>query len=170
MSKRAYDQIDHLQKPKLIETQNKLKGADGKPIKLYGKMNVPIIFGKDQIHQQILVCDIVSDGILEQDFLLSHATAIDFKNSLINTKSFQIKRGIGGEANASCRVLTTERKHIPGSSKASVNVKIENPNSLSCLALVTKNTDLSEPNVLVIEGIITTTSDIFTTHKANTGE
>ncbi|KAH3697523.1 hypothetical protein DPMN_085025 [Dreissena polymorpha] len=29
MSKRAYDQIDHLQKPKLIETQNKLKGADG---------------------------------------------------------------------------------------------------------------------------------------------
>ncbi|KAH3726136.1 hypothetical protein DPMN_051992 [Dreissena polymorpha] len=43
MSKRAYDQIDHLQKPKLIETQNKLKGADDKPIKLYCKMNVPII-------------------------------------------------------------------------------------------------------------------------------
>lgn len=133
-------------------------------------MNVPIIFGKDQIHQQILVCDIVSDGILGQDFLLSHATAINYKNSLINTKSFQIKCWIGGEANASCRVLTTERKHIPGSSKASVNVKIENPNSLSCLALVTKNTDLSEPNLLVIEGIITTTSDIFTIHVANTGE
>ncbi|KAH3741317.1 hypothetical protein DPMN_048040 [Dreissena polymorpha] len=29
MSKRAYDQIDHLRKPKLIETQNKLTGADG---------------------------------------------------------------------------------------------------------------------------------------------
>ncbi|KAH3868204.1 hypothetical protein DPMN_031344 [Dreissena polymorpha] len=64
MSKRAYDQIDHLQKPKLIETQNKLKGADSKPIKLYGKLNVSIIFGRDQIHQQILVCGIESDGIL----------------------------------------------------------------------------------------------------------
>ena len=160
MSKRVFDCIDTDPIKPLMKIDDKMLGANGHEIDIYGRTTLQLTFGDTTFQTSLIMCDIVPDGIIGQDFLLRHASRIDYKSLAIFTNQGRIKCWIGGEAEARSRVLTTDNVHIPPMSVKNVVVKIEKLQSFPELILVMSPEDsLKQNTVRIVEGIIETRDD-----------
>jgi len=170
MSKSAYIKIKEEKRPILERTENKLKGANGQDIKVNGKVQLKLCFDKtNNAHKTAIICDIDPDGTLRQDFLLTHATSIDYKRPTVNTKNFQIRCWIGGEAE--CRVTSREKMIIPAMTKASVKVSIENVENLSETGLLIADAHFeNNTNLRVVEGVLDPHKDTVNVILINASE
>jgi len=91
ISKHAYLSIDKEARPRLQKMENKMYGANGHEIEILGTLQTTMMLGDNAFDVCAIVCDIVPDGILGQDFLIAHATTIDYSSSMIHTSQKPIK-------------------------------------------------------------------------------
>ena len=68
MSKRVFHCIDTDPIKPLMNIDDKMLGANGHEIDIYGRT----------FHTSLIVCDIVPYGINGQDFLLRHASRVEY--------------------------------------------------------------------------------------------
>ncbi len=96
LSDRIYFSIPEHQRPRLNELTHMVKGANGADISVHGYTNIDLELGGSSFKQPIIVCDILPDGVLGQDFLLKFANKIDYKKLTIDTGVARIPCWIGG--------------------------------------------------------------------------
>lgn len=171
ISKRAYLSIDPESRPQLRKMENPMLGANGQPIEVLGQIPTTITLEDSDFEVCAIICDIVPDGILGQDFLLKHATSIDYSNSTIYTDINQIKCWVGGEAQTRCRVLTTCSTSLPPLSMMKVLVAVENFETLSDLALFCASKSfIQSKNTFPVEGILSLDGSEVSIWLMNTSE
>lgn len=136
-------------------------GANGQEIEMLGKVHISILLDGSSYDVTAIVCDIVPDGILGQDFLLEHATHIDYNNTTIHTHQKPINCWIGGQTQARCRVTTVCETRIPPSSVVRAPVEIEEVQSLSSLALLSATKSrIQNKSIRVIEGVLESNKEV----------
>lgn len=67
-----------------------MKDVKGSIITVYGTATMTFKLGSHEYAHKVIVCDIVPDGILGQDFMLHHVKSVDYQNYLIHTSHDQI--------------------------------------------------------------------------------
>ena len=171
LSKNVCDKLDKSNIPLMIPVGNKMLGANGQEIQIFGKTTLPLSFGKAIFYVDVIVCDIIPDGILGQDFLLKHASRIDYKSLNIITEQGSIKCWIGGEAEARSRVLTLDNVHIPPMSSMNVGVRLEESHNFPELALIMAPHEAKRnTRLLVAEGIVETKNPTLSVRLINPTE
>jgi hypothetical protein len=101
------------------------------------------------------VCDITTDGIIGQDFILKHTKWLDFDDlQLVFRPGERVQCYSSHEANRVCRVTVGEHTEIPSQSYAYVNVTIPESEQLPATGYIKNIKTMKDPNVQVIEGLI----------------
>ena len=65
--------------------RDKVRGANGGDIEVLGIADIPLELDGVCFFETAIVCGILPDGILGQDFMLKFASRIDYKKMLIET-------------------------------------------------------------------------------------
>lgn len=131
-----------------------VKGADGSRIKIYGREQFQIKLGEEEINHPVIVCDITTDGIVGQDFILKHAKRLDFDALQLVLRSGEcVQCYPKHEAHRVCRVTVSELIEIPPQSYAYVNVTIPESKQLPATAFI-ENLKPEYSKVQIIEGLI----------------
>lgn len=169
LSKRVFDRIEPSLRPELIATKHRLQGANGKDIMVLGRVRTTLMLGKGCFDVEAIVCDIIPDGILGQDFLLQHASKIDYDETTIYTDRANISCWIGKEI--SCNVMTVAKVIIPPMTLIRIPVRIENVENMEDLGLFCASLPLVHSKAAVgVEGIIQPRVDGLTVCMMNTSE
>lgn len=171
LSDRIYFSIPEHQRPRLNELTHMVKGANGADISVHGYTDIDLELGGSSFKQSIIVCDILPDGVLGQDFLLKFANKIDYKKLTIDTGVARIPCWIGGETEAISHVLLMNATVVPPLSSMLVTVELPNFDKLSGAALVTRSRNLvKSKNTIVVEGVIDATERTTTVRVINVGD
>ena len=171
LSYQIFEKIRETEKPYLSPVTNKILGANGQEIKVYGQATLEIMMGDVMYKQLTLVCDIMPDGILGQDFLLKHATGIDYRSICIYTPQTKIPCWIGGEAEGRCQIITKSNICIPPSSGIVSTVTIPNVQMLSkVVLLMTLPSIAKSKSTYLVEGITDLPGEDVEVHLINAGE
>lgn len=131
-----------------------LLDVNGKPLSLHGIFEHDLTLGPATYAMEFLVCSIEQDAILGQDFLLKYVDKIDYKRQLLTTRDADIHCWIGGEAKATCRVLSRDTVIIPGNSKMMIPVVIENAEHLGPLGYLERGDSSRQTPVFLTRGIL----------------
>lgn len=127
-----------------------------------------MLLGKHYYHQKFFICDISQDGILGQDYLLSHVKKIDYQQMVLHTgQCGEIKCWIGGKENMVCRVLVRETTTLPSNAGILVPISIPRAEHLTKLGLVEPCTE--NTCIYTVPGILDLQSDKFYINVLNTG-
>lgn len=169
LSNRIYSNMDPEVRPPLQKINNTMQGANGQEITVCGQIKTQLYLGNSSFDVNAIVCDIVPDGIIGQDFLLRYASNIDYSKAVIYTDRTQINCWIGGEAQAKCRVLMSGDVSVPPMSMIKVPVVIENKTTLSSLVLLCASQSLLRRSIAVVEGVLQIDSDTPSICLINTG-
>ena len=121
-----------------------LRTATGRPVKVYGKVEIHLRFGRLEFNHQVLVADIVDEAILVVDVMNTYGFIVDFKNNVLR---------IGGEE----VMLTTSEKSMDVINQMAVTVP---PNSENLIMVRTEvdtrcnQCSIFEPQVVSTPGIL----------------
>lgn len=127
-----------------------------------------MLLGKHTYHQTFFICDISQDGILGQDYLLSHVKKIDYQQMVLHTgQCGEIKCWIGGKEYIVCRVLVRETTTLPSNAGILVPISIPLAEHLTKLGLVEPCTE--NTGIYTVPGILDLQSDKFYINVLNTG-
>jgi hypothetical protein len=83
VSFRTYARIPEDQKPLLTEERAQYTGVDGRPLKILGRMDAPLTFGRVKVQQNLLVADVGGEVLLGMDFLMGHQCSLDLYDGSI---------------------------------------------------------------------------------------
>ena len=136
LSYKIYQDIPETNKPSLSQETFKMTDVKGTEVKVYGSARVKIKLGNTDYLHKMIICDIATDGILGQDFLLENVKRIDYEKYLLYTKHDEVTCWLGAKSSMICRVLVKEQVNIPANSSAWVPVAILNKEHLSSTILV----------------------------------
>ena len=146
------------QRPAIDILDQSVCNVNGSTMKVNGKAIVKLQIGNQTFNHPMIVCDMVPDGILGQDFLLSHVKMIDYENFVMKTGVEEIQCWTGGTQNRSmtCRVTVRTNTQVPPQTSIWLPVDIKNKGHMTSLMHV-QNCD-SVP-IHVVEGIISKEQD-----------
>lgn len=171
ISTRIFEAIQKDKQPKLIKIKEKVRGANGSDIQVSGIADIPLQLGGICFFQTVIVCNILPDGILGQDFMLKFASRIDYKKMLVETSMNTIPCWIGGEAESVSHVLLSDTITVPPMSSRLVSVQLPNADRLTDAGLITASKSLlRSKDTYLVEGVIATTSTLATAQVINVGE
>ena len=121
--------------------------------------------------QTAIVCGVLPDGILGQDFMLKFASRIDYKKMLIETSANTKPCWVGGESESVSNVVLQDTVKIPPWSCHHVTVDISKADILSDTGLLQSSGSLlKSKEVCLVEGIVDTSSRQATVQIVNIGE
>jgi hypothetical protein len=155
----VYQSMAAERRPTLKRQTHEVVDVNGSNLTVYGYTNVLLTIGNQEYEHSVIVCDIIPEGIIGQDFLLAYVNKIDFQRYIIHTAKDKIQCRVGVGANMVCRVLVGEKIEIPASSGAWVPVQIPNAQHLSENGLVQQSGRLGKQDITVSGGIIDTRRD-----------
>ncbi|MEW8542500.1 MAG: hypothetical protein AB2693_03115, partial [Candidatus Thiodiazotropha sp.] len=139
--------------------RDKVRGANGGDIEVLGLADIPLELGGVCFFQTAIVCSILPDGILGQDFMLKYASRIDYGKMLIETCVNTIPCRVGGESESVSRVILHDTLKMPPWSCRHVTVSIPQADSLSESGiLIPSSSLLKSKDVCLVEGIVHTSS------------
>ena len=76
-----------------------MQGVDANNITVFGSAEISISFGGSQMRHTVIVCDIIPEGILGQDFSLKHIKSWDLGVPSLTTRQYtKIRLEIGGDS------------------------------------------------------------------------
>ncbi|KAL3852496.1 hypothetical protein ACJMK2_016125, partial [Sinanodonta woodiana] len=157
LSHAVFQKIPFESRPALVVASQEVQGVNGQHLQVYRQVLLNILFGGVPYAQTAIVCDIMPEGILGQDFMLKFASKIDYKNLSIQTNYGDIQCWIGGEVAMSCRVVAKCAITIPANSYMWLPVIIPGIEHLSDIGLVESNRELFEKEQLyIVQGVIDT--------------
>ena len=166
LSYEEYCQLDSQHRPVLMPTDVTLMAVNKEEIKVYGVATFNLEIGNYNFLQRITVCEMGTDAILGQDFLLKNDCKLDFKRSQITIKDYTVPIHVGGEAENISPVFTTETISIPPLTSMFVEVQLPKQSKLNSIVMVE-----TAPNpykgVIVVPGIIDTTQEKTIIHVMN---
>lgn len=136
LSNKIYQSLDSASKDTLCHENIAMKDVKGSNINVQGTANVVFKLGNFEYRHPVIVCDILPDGILGQDFMLKHVKSVDYENYMLHTANDQINCWIGKKTSMVCRVLVESTVKIPPMSSMWVPVKIPSQEHLDSVALV----------------------------------
>jgi hypothetical protein len=135
----------------------KLKMLIAKILKTYGTAQKKILFCDKIVEHNVLVCDILPEGILGQYFLLKYVLKIDYRKLCLCLETMEIPCWIGGEAEMVCSVQARETIQIPPESHIFIPVNIPKIECLSRYGVLEPSVDLFETcEITLTPGIIDT--------------
>lgn len=108
LSKTLFDSLDPQQELSLRRDDRTLVDVNNHEITIYGLVEVPVKFDSLQFSISCVVCDILNEGILGQDFLMKYVQRLDLKKMTLCTSKGDIQCWLGGEACMVCRVTVKE--------------------------------------------------------------
>ena len=171
VSARVFQSIQPDKRPLLVKMTDKVRGANGGDIEVLGIADIQLKLGGVCFCQTAIVCDILPDGILGQDFMLRFASRIDYKKLQIETSVNTIPCWIGGEAESVSQVIIQETTKLPPWSCCNIMVNIPKADALSESGyLIPSIPLLQNKGVYLVEGIINTSSKPATIQLINFGE
>ena len=171
VSKRLFQSIAEQKRPQLVPMKDKVRGANGGDIEVLGIADLPLELGGVCFFQTAIVCSILPDGILGQDFMLKFASRIDYRKMLIETSVNSVPCWVGGETESVCSILVQDTVTIPAWSCHCVTVNIPKANTLADSGIVMPSRSLlKSKNVCLVEGIIDTSNRHATIQLINIGE
>ena len=153
ISNRVFKQIKPDQRPSVEELHHSVSDVNGSSMKVYGKTIVKLKVGKLTYNHPVIICDMIPDGILGQDFLLAHIQTIDYGQHIMKTSNDTIQCWTGGVGNKcmTCRITVREQVQVEPQSSTWVNVDISNKEHLSPIGHVQGNQSTS---LHLMEGIV----------------
>ena len=96
-------------KPTLKISNSVIKDVNGENLKVYGTVQIRINFEKETFEHSVIICDILPEGILGQDFVVvEECNQIDYCRLKLSTYTVDIPCWIGGEAEMVCYVQLNE--------------------------------------------------------------
>lgn len=169
LSKKAFDRLDI----KLLENMKlNIKSVNGSNIRVFGRIEFEIKFGKVNVKHPITVCDIDVDGIIGQDFILQHVRCWDMDTLKLKLRTGEcIECFTSGEAERICRVTVRERVELPPKSFKFVKVSIPGGECLAESGYVENDIDAESSKLVnIIEGIVDPRDDDVGVSILNTGD
>ena len=171
VSKKLFQSISKEKRPQLIPMRDKVRGANGGDIEVLGIADLPLELGGVCFFQTAIVCGILPDGILGQDFMLKFASRIDYRKMLIETSVNTIPCYVGGESEAVSNVVLQQTVKIPPWSCHNVTVDITKADVLSDTGILQHSSSLlKSKEVCLIEGIVETDGHQAVVQIVNIGE
>ena len=171
VSKELFQSRVKEKRPRLIPMRDKVRGANGGDIEVLGIADIPLELGGVCFFQTAIVCGILPDGILGQDFMLKSASRIDYKKMLIETSVNTIPCWVGGESESVSNVVLQDTVKIPPWSCHHVTVDISKADTLSDTGLLQSSGSLlKSKEVCIVEGIVDTSSRQATVQIVNIGD
>jgi len=147
-------------KPTLKISNSVIKDVNGENLKVYGTVQIKINFEKETFEHSVIICDILPEGILGQDFLLKNVTKIDYCKLKLSTYTVDIPCWIGGEAEMVCYIQSNETIVIPPDSKMFIPVNIPKCEHLSKFRVLEPSVEPFEGNdIAITPGVIDTQSN-----------
>jgi hypothetical protein len=171
LSMKMYNGLDVQTKPALMPWSTSIQGVDGLGLRTYGCAVMSIGLESKVYQQMTVVCDIASDGILGQNFLLKHVNKLDFQRQALSICDGEIQCWIGGEAAMVCRVEVRQQVVVPANSGVWVQVKLPNAEHLGTAGLVEPEQELQDKKTVhMVSGIINTQAPEPMVNVINTGD
>lgn len=171
VSKRLFQSIEEGKRPHLIPMRDKVRGANGGDIEVLGIADIPLELGGVCFFQTAIVCSILPDGILGQDFMLKFASRIDYRKMMIETSVNTIPCWVGGESESVSNVIIQDTIKIPPWSCHHVTVSIPKADTLADSGLIIPSRSLlKSKDVSLVDGIVDTSCSLATVQMINLGD
>ena len=151
--------------------RDKVRGANGGDIEVLGIADIPLELGGVCFFQTAIVCNILPDGILGQDFMLKFASRIDYRKMMIETSVNTIPCWVGGESESVSNVIIQDTIKIPPWSCHHVTVSIPKADTLADSGLIIPSRSLlKSKDVSLVDGIVDTSGSLATVQMINLGD
>lgn len=159
ISKSIFDNMAADVKPRLRDEERTLVDVNNREITIYGHAEIPVTFGSVKRSLPVVVCDVLNEGILGQDFLMKNVQKLDLQKMMLITDQGNIQCWTGGEAVMVCSVAVKQTVIIPPETRSVIPITIPKKDHLAELGLVeTPATVISQKNFSLIPGIVDTKS------------
>uniref|UniRef100_A0A8W8M469 C2H2-type domain-containing protein n=1 Tax=Magallana gigas TaxID=29159 RepID=A0A8W8M469_MAGGI len=146
-------------KPRLRDEERTLVDVNNREITIYGHVEIPVTFGSVKCSLPVVVCDVLNEGILGQDFLMKNVQKLDLQKMMLIIDQGNIQCWTGGEAVMVCSVAVKQTVIIPPETRSVIPITIPKKDHLAELGLVeTPATVISQKNFSLIPGIVDTKS------------
>ena len=151
--------------------RDKVRGANGGDIEVLGITDIRLELGGVCFFQTAIVCNILPDGILGQDFMLKFASRIDYRKMMIETSVNTIPCWVGGESESVNNVIIQDTIKIPPWSCHHVTVSIPRADTLADSGLIIPSRSLlKSKDVSLVDGIVDTSGSLATVQMINLGD
>jgi hypothetical protein len=154
LSSKMYTSLEAEARPALTPWFTTIQGVDGIGLRTDGCALMNIGLGNLVYQQMMVVCDIVSDGILGQDFLLKYVNNVDYGRQALSTCDGDIPCWIGSKDSMLCRSEVKQPISTPAHSGVCVPVPLSNAGELSpmqCKVCSVKQNSSDEDSVDAID-------------------
>ena len=136
MSISMYEKLDKRDLPAMRENNVPLLAVNGQQLRQHGTCIMNITLGHSHYKHTIIVCDLPIDGLLGQDFLMTHVKQIDFKKLKLHLDTEIVSCWIGGQDAMTCQVQATNTTSLPAHSVRWISVKIPERQHLAETVLI----------------------------------
>jgi hypothetical protein len=171
MSEELYDQLDHKKIPPLRQENLPLIAVSGNLLQLRGKGTMNISLGHSSTYKQdIVVSKLPVDGILGQDFLLHHASNLDYKRMELQLEKEKVPLKIGKQEKMSCQIQAAKQTNLPASSICWISVQIPSQHYLAETVLLEPTAMMIRNRGLVVMPAVSENKENITVKIVNTTE
>ena len=101
--------------------------ADDTPLRIYGRTDFNIKFGKQWVRHSVIVANVTNEGLIGMDFLLEHKVSLDFANQTVHFHGEEFQAQCNSTRERACRVAICEGVMIPAGTRMIVEAKASHP-------------------------------------------
>lgn len=91
-------------KPRLRDKERAPENVNNREITIYGHTEIPVTFGSVKCSLPVVVCDVLKEDILGQNFLMKNVKKLDLRKMVLIVDQDNIQCWTGGEVVMICSV------------------------------------------------------------------
>ena len=160
VSSETFQRIPTEQRPQLTEEKGEYTGVDGRRLRIWGRMDVPLVFGHVKVWQSLLVADIDGEVLLGMDFLMNHQCSLDLKRGLVRVGKEELRCWDQNEDRAHFRVTTEAQVELQPHESRTIVARVQRTGEVTQWGLIEPSVQLSDnPKVMVGRTLVSTAQD-----------
>ena len=136
LSKKVYDRLPSDSSLELQDSACTVTGVSGAPVHTYGRLQLPIVVGRQVCLQDTLVADIGDEAILGGDFMRQHEVVLDVPRHTLTVRRERAPLWSSEDQATRLRVVMARRVTVFPNSRVLVSAQLVHTSPVSTAGLV----------------------------------
>ena len=163
VNKAVYDQLPDEVRPVLQPTDVNIEGVGSQILETYGTARFELQLGGVFFHHDMIVCDLVDDGIIGSDFMESHCASVNYKPLTLKLDDHTIPMFRYRRNNPIVALCTVRRTLLAPGEECILKAKVKGPVNLDSDYIVSSpnnvNYDVSVTENVAVANSMSTIRD-----------
>ncbi len=171
VSASTYERIPAEQRPPLTGETGVYTGVDGQRLRVWGKMEAPLVFEHVRVWQGLVVAEIDGEVILGMDFLQRQQCSLDIVKGVVRVGKEELRCWDQNADNARFRVVTETEVELKPHETRTVIARVQRTGEMTPWAVIEPRVQLSDnPKLMVGRTLVSTSRDEVPVRIHNSGD